>query len=95
MKLTLNGLGCQSNFGTCGVTGPSVKWVSQGCYTDNPNKRTLRTALNVAQNSVEVCTAACAAQGFLYAGMEKYVMMSSYTFPYDFDLVDNRAHHPR
>ncbi|PMD21639.1 carbohydrate-binding module family 18 protein [Hyaloscypha hepaticicola] len=64
------GFGCQSNFGTCGVTGPSVKWVSQGCYTDNPSKRTLRTALNVAQNSVEVCTAACAAQGFLYAGME-------------------------
>jgi hypothetical protein len=65
------GFGCQPNFGTCGVAGAAVKWVPYGCYNDVSNKRTLRNSMNVAGNTVELCTAACAAQNYIYAGMER------------------------
>ncbi|KAG4439545.1 hypothetical protein IFR05_004985 [Cadophora sp. M221] len=64
------GYGCQSGYGSCVVKQPAVTWASIGCYSDASNARTLRTAMNVGGNTVEICTAACAAAGFSFAGME-------------------------
>ncbi|KAL2060629.1 hypothetical protein VTL71DRAFT_9270 [Oculimacula yallundae] len=64
------GYGCQSGYGNCVTKQPAVTWASIGCYTDSGASRTLRTAANVGGNTVEICTAACAAAGFSLAGME-------------------------
>ncbi|TDL23452.1 hypothetical protein BD410DRAFT_838937 [Rickenella mellea] len=54
------------------VTPLSVgQWLSQGCYTDNVNARTLPTQMGVNGNvSVETCVQACGANNFTIAGVE-------------------------
>jgi Glyoxal oxidase N-terminus/WSC domain len=47
-------------------------WVSQGCYSDDVNDRSLGTAIYGygSTNSIEVCTAQCKKGGFTLAGVE-------------------------
>ncbi|KAK9413595.1 hypothetical protein SUNI508_11804 [Seiridium unicorne] len=64
------GVGCQSGWGSCGVTQPTTTWGTLGCYSDQSNARTLLTSMNVASNTVEKCQAACVSGGFNYSGTE-------------------------
>ncbi|KAI1839981.1 hypothetical protein JX265_013597 [Neoarthrinium moseri] len=64
------GVGCQSGWGSCGVTAPTTTWGALGCYSDQSNARTLTTSMNVASNTIERCQAACVAAGFNYSGTE-------------------------
>ncbi|KAL4888328.1 WSC domain-containing protein [Aspergillus ambiguus] len=63
------GTGCQAGYGVCGVD-TTLRWASLGCYSDDTNARTLNTSILVHGNTVEACQAACAGEGYTYAGME-------------------------
>ncbi|KAK2058615.1 WSC-domain-containing protein [Colletotrichum caudatum] len=70
------GNGGRLNVFTNGDSGPTVlaasgDYLSRGCYSDQASARTLTTRMNLPGDlTVSECTTACAAQGFLYAGVE-------------------------
>ncbi|KAJ5484197.1 hypothetical protein N7539_005993 [Penicillium diatomitis] len=63
------GSGCQSNYGTCGVS-TTLAWKSVGCYSDSTSARALNTSVLNPGGTVETCQSTCEAQGFTYSGME-------------------------
>ncbi|KAK1976643.1 WSC domain-containing protein [Colletotrichum cereale] len=70
------GEGGRLNVFTNGDAAPAIvaasgDFVSMGCYSDQASARTLTTSISLPGNvRVSDCTTACAAQGFLYAGLE-------------------------
>lgn len=57
--------------------GSYTPYTYVGCFEDDPNARSLdyNSGLDFGSMTVDICTAACKANGYHYAGLEYYGMI--------------------